>query len=223
MKIIKILFLTIITVSLCRTADLFKDIVNGNIKLVKELINNKQIDINARDRHGRTALILASFMGFAPIVKFLLDNGADVNLKEDTNGDTALHIIVNSKPNTSILKLLLDNPNIDVDIKNIHGNTALMYAEKNNSQDLFKLLKKYQYEYLPYKKEVIKRLNEKRKAYIDRTTQKSIPITVLSIINEYAGQDFNKQDFKDNLLTFSQFLEQKEKIEEAKRKYIQKI
>jgi hypothetical protein len=68
------------------------------------------------------------------LVKQLLDNGADVNAKNNS-GDTAL-ILTN---NLEIAKLLIEK-GADVNIKNNSGDTAYFMACKNMHDDISKLL-----------------------------------------------------------------------------------
>lgn len=64
-------------------------------------------DINAKDEHGRTALILAIEEDWAGLdwVNMLISNGIDLNL-QDTDGDTALDI-AKYKERTDIVECLL--------------------------------------------------------------------------------------------------------------------
>ena len=51
---------------------------DGDVFKVKSLLE-QGADINAKDKNGRTALILATEKGYVEIVKVLLEHGADVN------------------------------------------------------------------------------------------------------------------------------------------------
>ena len=64
--------------------------------------------------------------------------GEDVNSKNSI-GTTALIIAVGRKHN-SIVKLLLDQPAVDVNVKDICGGTALHYAVKNNNAEGARML-----------------------------------------------------------------------------------
>ena len=64
----------------------------GHIDVMRILID-KGADVNAKNKNGATALILAADKGNAEIVSFLIDKGADVNAK-DGNG-TALMLAAN--------------------------------------------------------------------------------------------------------------------------------
>ena len=67
---------------------LFDAILNNRISKIKRLLK-QGADVNAITR-GDTPLLWAIAMGYYDIVKFLIDNGADVNAKDKT-GWTPLH------------------------------------------------------------------------------------------------------------------------------------
>ena len=50
----------------------------GNFRRVKQLAD--RVDINAVDRRGESALHIAAYNGYEPIVRYLIDKGADVLL-----------------------------------------------------------------------------------------------------------------------------------------------
>lgn len=58
---------------------------SGHLKMVKQLVKMDKIQINARSRNRKTALIIAATRGHLNIVKFLLENGANPNLKQFSN------------------------------------------------------------------------------------------------------------------------------------------
>ena len=71
-------------------------------------------------------------------VRSLLACGKDVNSK-NSFGDTALMRAVWSNHN-SIVKLLLDQPAVDVNVKDICGGTALHYAAEFNNAEGARML-----------------------------------------------------------------------------------
>lgn len=95
-------------------------IITGQL-LVVWLINylknkqNKAINIQTRDKNGRTALMAAAMNGYIDIVRILLAAGADVNVMSK-DGKTALALAAYAG-HTNILELLLNAKDPDVDVK----------------------------------------------------------------------------------------------------------
>lgn len=84
---------------------LMKAAKKGNVNLVKETLK-KNVDINAQDKKGATALVVAVRWGTLAMVKLLLDNGARVDTRNDT-GLTPLHSAA-IRGDMGIIKLLLE-------------------------------------------------------------------------------------------------------------------
>ena len=61
------------------TAELLRVAESGDVDELSRLLP-RVVDINARNRHGMTALMKAAFFGHEPIVRVLLEHGADPNL-----------------------------------------------------------------------------------------------------------------------------------------------
>ena len=55
----------------------------GNAGLIQWLIDTKQIDINAKDKTGETALHRATWQNNREVVELLIRNGADLTIKND--------------------------------------------------------------------------------------------------------------------------------------------
>lgn len=103
----------------------------GHINIVRFLLENGA-DINIKDTHnGWTALMFST--GFVneefEIAKLLIENGADVNETSTKHGATALMIACN-KCHYNIAKLLIETPNINLNIVSNGGLTALDYANQ---------------------------------------------------------------------------------------------
>jgi ankyrin repeat protein len=133
---------------------LMKASENNNIKFVTFLLKQPQIDVNVQGRHGLTALIkatskdivylllnagadpniadadnqnaLMTHVSDPDILEALLNRGANVNA-QDKRGDTVLDLAINHRYLTSV-SLILSVPNVDVDLTNAEGKTALMLA-----------------------------------------------------------------------------------------------
>lgn len=82
------------------------------ILLEKVSKGERQVNINAVDECGRTALILASQEGHLDIVQELLAEGADLNV-EGYDGDTALSLAL-EQCDSRVVKFLLDQEGINV-------------------------------------------------------------------------------------------------------------
>ena len=54
-------------------------VIRGDVETVRELLR-AGADINARDRHGQTALMLAAHRGYYEMVEMLIGGGADLNV-----------------------------------------------------------------------------------------------------------------------------------------------
>ena len=119
----------------------------GNLKHAQFLINIGVLDINIRDTFGKSLIRHACTFKQAAIVKFLINNKADVNEIEsgyhwNDNGSSLLHTQCTPECNgegLSIIKILINsglNPNIQDD----EGNTTLMLAVKYNNKHAINFL-----------------------------------------------------------------------------------
>lgn len=115
----------------------FIDYAKDNINGVKNLLNDKSVNINAQNKFGDTALIKASFNGQSDIVSVLLDANAGLNI-QDNFGHTAL-IDASRQGYDEVAKQLID-AKANLNIQNIYGKTALILASFYNHSDIVKLL-----------------------------------------------------------------------------------
>lgn len=90
---------------------------NNNIELFFFLfkIQDPNLSFNRRNNEGITPLMMASLGGKSEMVEVLV-SVVDVNL-QDRLGNTAMHYAV-TKQNIVIVKILLDRPDLDFDLKN---------------------------------------------------------------------------------------------------------
>jgi hypothetical protein len=84
-------------------ADLFDAAEFGDLDWVQRSIGSmgvdgKPIDINVQDLRGETILMIASRYAWSEIVRFLLDHGADPNLRNN-KGQTALMLAQDREAN----------------------------------------------------------------------------------------------------------------------------
>jgi ankyrin repeat protein len=91
------------------------------------------VDVNARDRNGNTALMLAITYNYQDLtsVNALLEKGADVNAR-DESGNTPLMLAVEHN-SLEIVRLLLDRK-AEVNVANKERKTALLMAADGSAR-----------------------------------------------------------------------------------------
>jgi ankyrin repeat protein len=108
---------------------------HDEMKLLDILLGKDDVEIDLEDDDGSTPLLLAALYNHKDIVERLLEKGANVN-KQDDWGRTALIVSVPNISSTSyeydlafqVMKVLLTQPNIDVNLKDMDGDSALSLA-----------------------------------------------------------------------------------------------
>ena len=82
-------------------------------QIIVELLKHENLDLNARDEYGKTALIVASEYGELRVVDILLkDDRVDVNANDDA-GNTTL-ISANYQGRQEVVRILLKDDRVDV-------------------------------------------------------------------------------------------------------------
>lgn len=117
------------------------DAIHKNDLLAVKSLIDFGIDIDKKDKYGRTPLHIATFLGIKKIVELLLSNGAQVNIK-DNNGCTPLNRVNYdhfSNVNVDILKLLLEHGS-DPNIEDNYGIFPLHRAVVGTHRPIIKLL-----------------------------------------------------------------------------------
>jgi len=115
---------------------------DGYIESVKNVVNKHKVNINRRDKEGRTALEIACSKERKDIVDFLLlDPYININ-SQNNDGETALHIAC-TQNSTYIVEQLL-NRGADIEIKNKNGETPLYLACSTGRNDIIEVLIQHQ-------------------------------------------------------------------------------
>jgi len=115
----------------------------GQTEILSFFLENG-LNVNAKYKDGRTALIEAVTYGQTKIVPMLIEKGADVNEK-DKDGRTAL-IWASWEGHMDIVSMLLKMSiipplkAIDIDAKDKHHNTAFIEASWNGRINIVKIL-----------------------------------------------------------------------------------
>jgi ankyrin repeat protein len=119
-----------------------KVIVAGALEDVKLLFDRLSLDINASldSWMGYMALHVAAQHHRHDIFRFYLENSRiDMNKHSWGYGGTALNYAIQHNCMTAV-KLLLARPEIDLTIRNYHGESALDFARKVGKREMFELL-----------------------------------------------------------------------------------
>lgn len=110
-----------------RVDNLSYDIRDGKNENVKKILT--ELGIDALDGYQRTSLIWTAFYNNAELLKWLIDNGANIN-HQDRNGFSALHFAVKEQ-RFDVTEILINNK-ADLELKDSNGNTPLMDAIFNS-------------------------------------------------------------------------------------------
>lgn len=137
MKILKLLLVALISWSIQNygAIDMKKAVKDNNMEDIKALVDNGNID--EFDVAGYTLLIYAVKNKNKGLVKFLLEKGAYVNqVHKYFHKAPLIYACMVDNPSIEVVKLLLSQPDIDVDVFNTTGDTSLHIAVSNSNLDL---------------------------------------------------------------------------------------
>lgn len=101
-----------------------------NNQIFDFLLDQQKIDINAKNNKNETALFIAFANGYCHEVAMLVHLNGETSLIHPFTGDSLLHFSVRENLQDVFDKLLSKN-NIDIDLKNGNGETALYLAIEN--------------------------------------------------------------------------------------------
>ncbi|OWW21468.1 ankyrin repeat domain-containing protein [Noviherbaspirillum denitrificans] len=105
-----------------------------SMDVVNVLVNAPNIDFEVKTRNGDTALMIACFKGFKPVVEAMLEKGAEVNRP----GWTPLHYAA-ANGHIDIVRLLLDK-SAYIDAESPNKTTPMMMAARGGHIYVVKLL-----------------------------------------------------------------------------------
>lgn len=108
-----------------------------NLYFVKKVLKNIR-DINSQTKYGETALHIACRLSLSDITEYLLNNGANTDIREYYKLFYPIHYVC-SNGDEHILKLLIDH-GADINIQDGNGNTPLHHSIISGKFAITKLL-----------------------------------------------------------------------------------
>jgi ankyrin repeat protein len=114
----------------------------GQIEILKYFVQTKGFDVNHRGTDGLTPLHVAAKYNEPGAMKFLVDSGASINIR-DVHGNASLHLVASEGRKKAAIWLRLQGA--DLKLKNRTGMTRLdvstsMFSGSDPSPDLVKCL-----------------------------------------------------------------------------------
>lgn len=161
----------------------------NTLKFISQQILKKGLSIDIRDIDDRTALHYAAEVGCFKCIKYMVEQGANINATSNS-GTTALHYAA-ANGHISLVKYLIDS-GIDAKIRDIQGANALRYAQMNKHRNIA--------EYLMQKQIIDNEVDdemENNKKYTENTndtnyhSEDEIPQVGNDIANTYSHNVYN--------------------------------
>ena len=122
------------TLSLNAEPAILKSLVHGSLKVYEQIAKHPKTQLNVRNQHGETALMLVCLKGHLQIAKLLVNRQADINHP----GWTPLHY-ASAGGHADIIQLLLDE-SAYIDAESPNGTTPLMMAARYGNAKSVQLL-----------------------------------------------------------------------------------
>ncbi|XP_071743998.1 death-associated protein kinase 1 isoform X5 [Lepeophtheirus salmonis] len=97
----------------------------GHEDIIQYLVS-QGVHINQQNKHLDSAMHVACWHGFPKIVQTLCQAGANANLRNE-DGETALHAAA-SRGHLECLKGLVEDSKVEIDEKDVYGNTPLLLS-----------------------------------------------------------------------------------------------
>jgi len=105
---------------------------SGNVDLLRLILNMENVQVEIKDKKGRTPFFVACQHNHLQCMKELVAHGASAKSR-DNNGETPLHYVIDNYKEDFMLVInyLIDKCDIFIDGKNDHGYTPMHLVAKH--------------------------------------------------------------------------------------------
>jgi ankyrin repeat protein len=110
---------------------------NGDLETSRYLIEVRQIEVDFKDDNGETAFVYAAKNGHLRLCKFLLEKGANLNVRNKYGFTPLMYTVIYGHFN--VCNLLIEN-GADINATDEDNNTALLYAAMYNLRHVAQFL-----------------------------------------------------------------------------------
>lgn len=117
---------------------LIKAVTTNEVEEVKQILEDKQYNVNEVNKQNESALLIATHNDFVEIAKMLIDSGADVNQQDNIQDSSYLYAGAQGK--TDILAYMLENSEPNQKVYNRFGGNTIIPAAEKGHLDTVKLL-----------------------------------------------------------------------------------
>jgi len=109
------------------------------LPLILEKYKQAEMNLNVKDINGHTPLFVAAIKGYYKLFDILIEAGSDINV-QDIEGETILNWAILMHESRFATEILNNHPQLDVNIKNNQGTSALIIASNNGFTSLVQLI-----------------------------------------------------------------------------------
>lgn len=158
----------------------------NKVDALKQILQQSNVEINAKDPAGMTALLLACARGSKELVELLVEYpGIEIDMR-DPHNQTPLYIAC-AWGNKDAAQILLETGKIDINAKGIRGYTAFQMvcqcAAPEIKETLLKLLLEHQAN--------LAHVNNDNETALDNALKRNDKITISTLLNFIANHKIN--------------------------------
>ena len=127
-----------------------------NIKIINNLLQDSEVDINTQTDDGNTAVMLASMCHDYDLIELLLKHKADVNKVNKLGASAITKLLVHCGYKKKVVRQTLESLLLLLDKDIIVTDFDMKYIPSSADKKILKWLNWYRKEYTPYKQKYLK-------------------------------------------------------------------